>query len=825
MNVRLLLPALLLGLGFSPLFAQEFRPLAGYDQLQPAAEAKAPPVVEKRVCSTFDLEGITLLAPGENLELRAGLDTTGLGDKLVFGCEGCADASGGIATFRLDTLRYGAASGAVQELDTLVLSVCNQAGDCAEPLTVIVLVQRAGRTIELGDQAVDPGGVANVVVPPADLPGGAFCRSIAGCAPTYPGRGQDFYFLNGFENNNNFRYFATRYGGTDAVCVTVCNELGLCDVYRSTFTVTRNTTDLPFFDDFSYGGFRPAEDLWQDEDVLINRNFAINPPSVGVATFDAVNSQGAPYTATGTSLASFRDFLTSTPIDLQGAANTALNFYLQPRGLGNRPERQDSFVVQFLTPAGNWNTVFSVPGMPTTEGNNSDRPFIGYTIPVGPEYQYFGFQFRFASKSTEQGAVDMWHLDYVKLDNLSNTLITQDMAFVNPPEGILEPYTALPIRQYQAAGNDLLRDSFRLAVYNLRNDITPMSSGNLVISTGSGQAITSGGLLSPELFGGATGFAPQAYDFRAMDFRGWNGFADLSAFLAGLDSAAPPFKVRTSYRMIVDTEDRSFAPGIVQNDTVSTLTCFDEFMAYDDGTAEVTLEGQEGTVILQQFDAFVPDMLVGLRIRIPRGLGGLGDQPLRLVVYTGDTVPVTRIYEEDFPILYAESFNRDTLQGYTTYLFEERLDLPVGRFFVGWEQQRANRNIGIGFDRNNQPENVQWFDFGNGWQRLTGTTRGAIMVRPLLAGFDDFQTSVSTPTPPTELVTVYPNPTSGTLHLRPRPGTHLYSLEVRLYTANGSLLRTQRGTAQLALDDLPAGLYLLQVSDGQQRSHHKIIRR
>ncbi|MEM1356736.1 MAG: T9SS type A sorting domain-containing protein [Bacteroidota bacterium] len=215
-----------------------------------------------------------------------------------------------------------------------------------------------------------------------------------------------------------------------------------------------------------------------------------------------------------------------------------------------------------------------------------------------------------------------------------------------------------------------------------------------------------------------------------------------------------------------------------------------------------------------------------MSVRIPRGLGSLGSQDLRLVVYAGDTVPTDLIYSEDFPILYAEDFFRDSLQGFTTYLFDEVISLEkASTYYVGWEQLRASRNIGIGFDRNNAPQDVQWFNTGNGWRRLTGTTTGAIMIRPLLAGFSGFATDTDEPAFTEDLIEVYPNPTNGILHLRPRPGYALQTLNARLFAANGALIFQTRGQSTLDLSVLPAGFYLLEVSDGSVRSRHKIIRR
>ncbi|MFT7120772.1 MAG: hypothetical protein ACJAZ9_000949 [Neolewinella sp.] len=832
MNVKLLLPILFLGFGISPLFAQTISPIGGYE-FPAERQGKPLPTVTKMDCGTFDMEAFELVRPGTSETLAVGLDTFGLGGNLTYICNGCATAAFGVAMFANDTLVFAADAGAEEGIEELGFQACNAAGECSDEITISILVQRLGTTVDLGGQAVDPSGTIDVDIPLGNLPSATFCRTVESCSADYPGREQRAFFQFGLEQSNEIRYVAARAAGTDEVCVTLCTELGLCDTYTTSFTIFRPTLNLPFFDDFSYEGFRPDAGLWQDEDVLINRNFPQSPPSIGVATFDAVNFDGLPYeNETGGSSTQTRDFLTSSPINLQGESETVLNFYLQPRGLGNRPERQDSFLVQFLDVTGEWRTVFGREGELNTVPNGQEIPFEPVTIPVPVEFQYFGFQFRFTNKSNEQGAVDMWHLDYVKLDNESRTLETNDVAFRDVPGNLLKTYTSMPIRHYQAVGISLLRDSVSLSLFNYSGEANSITTAGVNASkvriTANGAVLEEGNLLAASLFGMPT----VDNDNEILAFSAYPRDTVLGSnvfFYAGLvnfinnANVEDVIKLDFTYDLSLNLE-LPIAPIALSNNIVSSSTYFDEYLAYDDGTAEAVIQVQEGDLILQAYETYVNDELKGVRIRIPRGLGPLGDQDIRLVVYSGDTIPDTLIYEEDFPLLQTEDFFRDSLQGYTTYLFDEVIDLPAGTIFVGWEQLRANRDIGVGFDRNNSPENVQWFNVGNGFQRLTGSTTGAIMIRPLLSGFSDFQTDTDNPGENISRLEVFPNPTNGTLHLRPRQNTQVGNLNYRLFNFAGALLRSGTATNQIELGDFPAGVYLLELTDGAHRERHKIVR-
>lgn len=839
MNYRYALLALLLGGYFHISTAQRFVPLMENEQLRTSTKERP---IKKMACGTFDLVGIEQITVGESRSLRVDLDTVGLGSDLdSFLCDGCTEARFGTVELRSDTVIYTPNPEVQQGLDTFSLQVCSPGGVCSEPATLIVLVQRPGRTVELGNQVLAPQERTEVAVPDGDLPGGAVCRDIEACAADYGGREQRFGFVAGFEQRNDIAYSAARFAGTDTVCVTLCNALGLCDTYRSSFTIQRPAVDLPFFDDFSYASstFRPDLVLWQDEDVFVNDNYAILPPSIGVATFDALDFDGRPYEASGNARAGLtRDLLTSAPINLGGRTGSVLSFYVQPKGLGNRPEVLDSFLVQFLDQAGVWQTVFSREGRPTTEGNNVINPFEGVLVPVPAEYLYDGFQFRFGNRSAERGAVDHWNLDYVKLDDRSTTLVNQDLALSERPFGLLEPYTSVPARHLRIAGEQLLRDSIFLTVSNLRPDITPLTNSMSRID----QRDQSGFFVRSQLVSGPlsndNGVPPDTIISYGATFAQYEDFETLrrQLFENDIDLTAN-FRFTNAYNLTVASEDASFDPAISRNNLDTTVTLLADYFAYDDGSAEVAIEGQRGNVIVQRYEAFVPDQLTGIRIRLPRGLGNVADQTIRFNIYGEgiDSLPGDLLYSFDEPVLFAEEFFFDSLQAFTSYALPEPLDLPLGAFFVGWEQLSNDRSIPVGFDRNNQPTRVQFFDSGSGWQALSGATRGAIMIRPLMAGADIDPTSTEDPVTFEQFVQVFPNPTDGLVRiqaLEPAEGT---DLDYRLFDLNGAVIREGKGFGTLDLGPFPAGIYLLECRAGTQGrggmgpalklSRHLIVRR
>jgi len=124
--------------------------------------------------------------------------------------------------------------------------------------------------------------------------------------------------------------------------------------YKIVYTTPIN---LPFFDDFKQIGIYPDTARWMDNNVFINTDFPVFPPSWGAATFDAIDAKGDIY-PDANPLQFRADVLTSKPIRLDTifdpvkraitpADSVYFSFYYQPQGRGNDPQSQDSLVLEF----------------------------------------------------------------------------------------------------------------------------------------------------------------------------------------------------------------------------------------------------------------------------------------------------------------------------------------------------------------------------------------------------------------------------------------------------------------------------------------------
>jgi len=116
--------------------------------------------------------------------------------------------------------------------------------------------------------------------------------------------------------------------------------------------------ELPFLDDFSTSNIYPDATKWvNSRSVFINKDIPYLPPTIGGATFDAIDSLGKVY-PNALWIPFKADVMTSVPIRLDSvfspvaralspADSVYLSFFYQPQGHGEAPESADSLLLQF----------------------------------------------------------------------------------------------------------------------------------------------------------------------------------------------------------------------------------------------------------------------------------------------------------------------------------------------------------------------------------------------------------------------------------------------------------------------------------------------
>lgn len=600
------------------------------------------------------------------------------------------------------------------------------------------------------------------------------------------------------------------------------------------YTITVEITQplqLPFFDDFAYNSKFPDPNRWIDRDVFINTTMAVDPPSVGVATFDGVNSNGTPYGG-GFGRA---DYLTSTYLDLGNInANDRvyLSYYLQPKGNTFNHQLRDSIELEFKNAEGNWEKIVSYKGINPSNPSTYIPPFEQYFVSIDPKYQYTGFQFRFVNHNYRLGVYSTWHLDYVKLIvNQIPTLNQMDIAFMAPPNKILKKYSAIPYKQLAGFEENELATTTEILLFNHFLDI-PEDIGNprLIIN----EITTGTEIIDKQLVNSVPQLNPPP---------GINRFSnpfdpsEIADKVKSVPSGNLPLIFRTTYTFDQDQE----VPFLEANNAVFTDSEVGYVMAYDDGSAELNIAAEANNSVKSQiavkFHANVGDTLKAVQFHFPRLFDNVSNQLFNIKVWVGELKEEADYnYQLQRPI-YTDAIY-DTLQGFTTYPLVNDLTkepaplfIPEGDYYVGWQQftvSSAGQFIPVGFDRNYAGgELLTYYKSTGDWKPLSELStspllKGIPMVR---AKFQDaWLTSGSKAIVKDKQIAFYPNPSNGSIWLDKQLTLPINSTYV-IYNNIGSRVQTGKVEQQINIANLPASLYYIQVvnADGSLFGTSKIV--
>lgn len=529
--------------------------------------------------------------------------------------------------------------------------------------------------------------------------------------------------------------------------------------------------------------------LWMDEDVYINSNYPINPPTVGVATFDGVDYSGYPYDWSSASTHGVADYLTSIPLDMSAnQGSTFLSFYVQAQGLGNAPQPQDSLVLEFLNKnTGDWDWQWS-------QGGSANTAFALQMIEVfGTEYLYNGFQFRFKNYATLSANADHWHLDYVWLDDnrtIAGTDVPQDVGFIYSEYALTKTYTAIPWAHYQNNPSSFMVDNITTDARNLGSVSSLIQNGHMIIKH-NGNIIED--FTDPDA-PTVTAYNTYTTTHEVLDAPNSFQFDPLIA-----DTCAS-FEVTFTTGANPDFNN--------YNDTIRFTQTFFNYYAYDDGSSEsgYGLIG-DGSTLAYGFTTQIPDTIRAIAMYFNPFVDDVQNEAFRLRVWDASGAGGTPGNE-----LYTGFTNHNPVYNSTNGYYEYVLATPIvvsGTFYIGWLQVTAER-LNIGFDLTNDNSDQIFYDIGSGWTNTSFS--GSLMMRPVFKSDKDYLLTAEE-AEPMLAVSVYPNPTRAEVNI---VGLDLLDeVTVEVLDLSGRRLFSDAAFKSQSIDlsSYDSGIYLLRISD------------
>ena len=569
-------------------------------------------------------------------------------------------------------------------------------------------------------------------------------------------------------------------------------------------THSTDTLKLPFIDDFSYDQSYPNSTLWLDDNIYINDNLGVNPPSVGVATFDILDHNGEMYDTAD--VASFKaDFLTSAPINLSkisAADSLYLSFYYQPKGYGwDSPDEEDSLILEFRTSLKTWTSIWAVQGSGLKD---FEQIMISITDTC---WLKADFQFRFynyasiGGRENQEDAInnDFWNLDYVVLDTsrTMTNLYHDDISFYSRNNSLFYDYYSVPWKHYKLSSMTI--DSVDYKLNNLSEETKPYNHLTYLLYMNNTLRLDSfdnGG-------GNILTLTQKNHLFSQKDMSGSSSTNNIPAVLQ--DSTS--LQVVRYYSLT----DSLFA----YNDTVKYQQDFYNYYAFDDGTAEagLALIGYDAQ-FAYKIDALRSDTLRGLSMFFNRykDYGTADESVFSLCVWDNDNgKPGRLLYKEDnIKPRYTKGVNM-----FTTYKFKEPIYTPTV-FFVGWKND-TRKVYSLAYDFNNDNDHRVFYNISDSWNELL---KGTPMIRPLMG--DDFEYVSTKEILNPMTLSIYPNPTSNIVFI----DVENYSeASVQVYNSTGKLLMHRQilGKESINLKPFGKGVYLIKVLINNQLQSKKII--
>jgi hypothetical protein len=551
------------------------------------------------------------------------------------------------------------------------------------------------------------------------------------------------------------------------------------------------------FQDSATQFFAPIADpnkIWIDSEAYHNFRFAVEPWSLGVVTFDGLDENGFPYDF-GSATTNFADHLTSKPIDLSGvdvSDSIYFSFLYQPEGFGDEPESGDSLILEFYAhDLQQWRHIWSTSGAPLQEFD-----FAHIRI---DDSDYFkkGFQFRFKNFGGLSGSLDHFSIDYVNLRStplgFADTLF-KDFAVVYPVNTLLDEYTSVPWDHWKNNFAGKMSSAVEVVVRNGSNNFENNQNGSTEVKYG-GVSEGTFTLIASTLSGGLINYDPRTVYASYHDFSTGYHYDETKAGLS------------QTFQFV--TSATAQFPNFVQNDSTVSEQIFENYYAYDDGSAEQAygITAAQGRLAVK-YTPYEADSLIGVKICWVPSVTDVSNELFLITVWDDNNgVPGDTLYQDQlfFPRSPQYEFDRNL---FTTYYLRDTMKLAIdGTFHIGWRQFGSQRlNVGLDKNINNNDKTHYSLDGEVTW--IESAIPGTVMIRPVFSTGMDVSLGIEEPLQSATTVLAYPNPTNGVVTILVDHSTYE---GVQVYDLQGRLIM-ETDSNQVDLSQSPNGMYFFKLA-------------
>lgn len=551
--------------------------------------------------------------------------------------------------------------------------------------------------------------------------------------------------------------------------------------------------------------------FWMDHYVYRNNDFPVDPPSIGVVTFDGLDENGLPYDFDA-NVNGNADKMTSVPIDISGldaSDSVYLSFYYQPQGLSpDYPNHGDSLILDFYNAgAQKWEQAWGI------NGGIRLQPFEKVFVLVDTPFFSNAFQFRFRNRANLSGDFDQWHVDYILLDKNRSVkdTVEKDVTFVKDPPSFIKDYTSMPWFHYNINPTDFTKDTLETCFTNRFHQSLSVFYALQMINTKD----TFQYFRNPSSTGTFTivnGSTSRCQDFSV------EGPPTLFSTLLRTEDFKDEETIEAKYSVDFRPASSEVPDLFPSNDTLRKLQVFSNYYSYDDGTAEAGygIENYPENIMLTYYQMPVSDSLVGLKIYFLPQAYDVSKHKFKIVVY--NSLSSNGLIYESSQELQPSYTDKNE---FALYVLDSLL--PVGKDFYVGVKALGIKSLNIGYDLNtpNKSKIYRRYTENDAFLNPSAAVpEGSLMIRPVFrelkvnVGMEEIEN-------PLQNVLLYPNPSNGKIFIKDLPKDS----KIKVFDKLGKMVYSGREEESLNLEGLRSGIYYVQLisNNGQNTITKKII--
>ncbi|MBK9599250.1 MAG: T9SS type A sorting domain-containing protein [Flavobacteriales bacterium] len=417
---------------------------------------------------------------------------------------------------------------------------------------------------------------------------------------------------------------------------------------------------------------------------------------------------------------------------------------------------------------------------------------------------------RFSNYATLGGAVDQWHIDYVRLDRnrTAADTVLKDVAYVYEEAGLLQTFTSVPYAKFIQAPASYMAQQVDLEQRN--ND-----TQDKFITWGYGVTSDCGWSASRDSYG------------NNISNNAGSHFNSVHPVNSGADPLVYDVSACADAAFLTAKFWTNATPDVcAYNDTMAYVQEISNYYSYDDGTAEAGYSlNQIGAKQAYRFDTEGADSLRALRMYFDP-IFTYNPPPVNHPPSGSFIITVWSSLDPEVIVFQNISFNSPQyhLWGPDHYV-EYPLDSTIavsGTFYVGWVQTNDTR-MNLGLDKNRDNHDKMFFKTGLSWS--VSAQEGSWMIRPVMVAAVDPFAGVDEIAAPEVSLSIWPNPSGDTFHVQFGEGL-AQAAQVELIDPMGRSVRRwiADGNA-LSVQDVASGPYIVRLiaRDGHTLAQGRLI--